>query len=209
SLSALSDNTGTRSTPDCWQSFSVHAKQYRHSTLLKQEGHGHNDSGVDGTKPGELVLPYFACPHPGINLPTNWCDIDPELRQVVARTVKADTNFCMRNHSISNKQRDPILGDGWGYMVKKDKYYDFLKRFIAISSCSSFAALVLANLKRSKGLRLTGIGSVCCACHNMWRAQGMGKLQKEERYSNMTFILFSALLAVNIMTIVLSYDIAC
>ena len=91
-------------------------------------------------------------------MPTNWRDVDPELRQVVARTVNVvsfltdafsykywlylaeDANFRMRNRFVSNEQRDPILGDGWGYMVKKDEYYDFLKssldvdevRFIAV-----------------------------------------------------------------------------
>ncbi|KAI5894719.1 uncharacterized protein SCHCODRAFT_02598112 [Schizophyllum commune H4-8] len=146
------------------------------------------------------------------------CDSSFDYRRQVAYPYKywlylaEDANFRMRNRFVSNEQRDPILGDGWGYMVKKDEYYNFLKSSLdidEISSCSSFAALVLANLKRSKGLRSTGIGGVCCARHNMWRAQGMGELQKGERYSNMTFILFSALLAVNVMTVVLSYDIAC
>ncbi|TRM56615.1 hypothetical protein BD626DRAFT_551464 [Schizophyllum amplum] len=134
------------------------------------------------------------------------CDSLLERRQQTLRAgwfkywlfIAEDANFRLRNRLVSNDNRDPVLGDGWAYMVKKDVYSEYLKKSVdadEISSCAAFAALFLANMKKNKGLQSTGIGGVCCARHNM--------------YSNMTFILFSALLAVNILTVVLSYDIAC
>jgi hypothetical protein len=50
-----------------------------------------------------------------------------------------------------------------------------------ISHCVAFAALWRANNKRAKGLRATGIGSVSCSRHEMFRANGTGDLQKGER----------------------------
>lgn len=52
--------------------------QWRHLRLLKRGGRGHDDSGVNGTKPGELALPCPSCPHPGINLPEDWSTAGPE-----------------------------------------------------------------------------------------------------------------------------------
>lgn len=87
--------------------------------------------------------------------------------------------------------------------------------------------MFLANAKRVKGLRATGVGGVTCARHNMWRPNGFGDLQRGERYAilysdrlhcrlikfyrycNMDFLLFSALLNAIILYLILSYDIAC
>jgi hypothetical protein len=38
-----------------------------------------------------------------------------------------------------------------------------------------------ANRKRVKGLHTTGVGSVTCTRHNMWRLNGIGDLQLGER----------------------------
>ena len=46
-----------------------------------------------------------------------------------------------------------------------------------------------ANSKKSEGLRATGIGAVICARHETYRPNGMGDLQKGERY--VLFSMFS------------------
>ena len=46
--------------------------QWRHIKMLKWGGRGHDPSGVEGTKPGELAIKCPSCPHPGINLPEGW-----------------------------------------------------------------------------------------------------------------------------------------
>ena len=50
-----------------------------------------------------------------------------------------------------------------------------------MSSCSGFAVMFLANLKNAKGLRVSGVGGCICARHRVWRANGIGDLQKGER----------------------------
>jgi hypothetical protein len=76
------------------------------------------------------------------------------------------------------------VGDGFGYFVNQEKYTEFLRTHVSeeeISSCSGFQAMFLANRKRVKGLRTTGVGGVTCARHNMWRPNGIGDLQLGER----------------------------
>ncbi|KAJ7184025.1 hypothetical protein B0H12DRAFT_971170, partial [Mycena haematopus] len=123
-----------------------------------------------------------------------------------------DCNFRLVNRDVSSAAKDPILGDGFGYFVNNEKYTEFLRGHVTeaeISSCSGFQALFLANKKRVKGLRTTGVGGVTCARHNMWRPNGIGDLQLGERYCNMDFILFSALVNCIVLWLIISYDIAC
>lgn len=47
---------------------------WRHLLMLKRAGRGHDPSGANGTKPGELCVECPCCPHPGRNLPDDWMD---------------------------------------------------------------------------------------------------------------------------------------
>ncbi|KAJ7844576.1 hypothetical protein B0H13DRAFT_1908834 [Mycena leptocephala] len=61
-----------------------------------------------------------------------------------------------------------------------DAHLKHLAKYVAedeISHCVSFAALWSANNKRAKGLRASGLGSVSCSRHEMFRAGGTGDLQ--------------------------------
>ncbi|KAJ7302603.1 hypothetical protein DFH08DRAFT_674350, partial [Mycena albidolilacea] len=72
--------------------------------------------------------------------------------------------------NMSSAAKDPILHDGCGYFVNNAKYTEYLRAHITeeeISTCSAFQAMFLANRKRVKGLRTTGVGGVTCARHNM------------------------------------------
>jgi hypothetical protein len=141
-----------------------------------------------------------------------------------------DCNFRLNNRNVSSAAKDPILHDGCGYFVNNAKYTNFLRAHVTeeeISTCAGFQAMFLANRKRVKGLRTTGVGGVTCARHNMWRPNGIGDLQLGERcaqtfciimicyltdvdrYCNMDFILFSAVLNAVIFYLIISYDIAC
>jgi hypothetical protein len=99
-----------------------------------------------------------------------------------------DANFRLNNRNVSSEIADPILGDGWGFFCRREGA-DGYKSHIAknaneqeISNCSGFQAMFMANTKRVKGLRTTGIGGVTCSRHNMWQPNGMGDLQVGERY---------------------------
>ncbi|KAF8124598.1 hypothetical protein EV363DRAFT_1177802, partial [Boletus edulis] len=73
------------------------------------------------------------------------------------------------------------------------------------SLCSSHSAVNNAETKATKGLVVTGIGSICCACHEIKLPAGVGNLQKGERYINMDYIFFSALRNTAVKVLNVSY----
>lgn len=76
-LEKLTDNTGAK-LPNRYHAFLRMAREYRHLQMLKRAGRGHDPTGVEGTKPGELAIRCPCCPRPGVNLPENWEDVPPE-----------------------------------------------------------------------------------------------------------------------------------
>ncbi|KAJ7059253.1 hypothetical protein C8F01DRAFT_989914 [Mycena amicta] len=217
SLELLTNNDGLDPVPDRRLAFRHIVRQYRITLMMKRAGRGHHQSGVHGTAQGELALQCRACPQAGMNLPDGWNNINwdamqEDLRYKYFLFLAQDCNFRLINRNVSSAAKDPILHDGCGYFVNNAKYAEFLRAHVTeeeISTCSGFQAMFLANRKRVKGLRTTGVGGVTCARHNMWRPNGIGDLQLGERQCNMDFILLSALLNVIIFYLILSYDIAC
>lgn len=53
---------------------------WRHLTALKRFTRGHDPSGPEGTKAGELALECAACPQPERNLPQDWADAPPNVK---------------------------------------------------------------------------------------------------------------------------------
>ncbi|KAJ7810465.1 hypothetical protein B0H13DRAFT_2384593 [Mycena leptocephala] len=172
-------------------------RQWREVKHLKRAKRGHAAGG------------------PGWNLPEGWKDVPLLFRFLYFLFLAQDAKFCLTNRSVSSEEADPILGDGFGYFATRegdDGYKAHIAKHASeqeISSCSGFQAMFLANMKRVKGLRTTGITGVTCSCYNMWRPNGMGDLQVGERYCNMDYLLLSALLVFAMWWIVVSYDIAC
>ncbi|KAG6805339.1 hypothetical protein H0H92_015784, partial [Tricholoma furcatifolium] len=73
--------------------------------------------------------------------------------------LSQDANFRLKNRLRSTDDRDPALGPGFAYFVASDEYLQHLANYVdqdEISHCVGFAALWLANSKKSKGLRATG-----------------------------------------------------
>ncbi|KAJ7711045.1 hypothetical protein B0H14DRAFT_2645959 [Mycena olivaceomarginata] len=157
----------------------------------KRAKRGHDEGGIAATKQGELARPCRACPQPGWNLPPNWEKIDPFYRFIYIVFLAADANFRLGNRCVSSEASDPILG---GWHVDEEE----------ISNCSGFRAMFLANSKRVRGLRTTGVGGVTCSRHNMWRANGIGDLQVGERQCNIDFVVLSALMTFAMAWLVLS-----
>ncbi|KAJ7121219.1 hypothetical protein C8R46DRAFT_929142 [Mycena filopes] len=217
SLEMLTNNDGLET--DRRRAFRAIVRQYRMMELLKRAARGHDDSGVAGTAQGELAEPKCRmCPMPGANLPEgwdkiNWDEMDEDQRYKYQLSLAQDANFKLINRNVSTAERDPIVDDGAGFFVNGEEYAEHIRKNVdeeEISSCSGFQAMFLANAKRVKGLRVTGVGGVTCARHNMWRPNGIGDLQVgESRYCNMDFMFFSAVLGFVLTYLVLSYDIAC
>lgn len=59
--------------------FTLVVRLWRHVKMLKRAGRGHDPSGAEGTKAGELAVVCRACPIPGANLPDGWDNAPPEM----------------------------------------------------------------------------------------------------------------------------------
>ncbi|KAJ7895595.1 hypothetical protein B0H14DRAFT_2275472, partial [Mycena olivaceomarginata] len=217
SLELLTNNDGLNPVPDRRRAFRHIIRQYRSTLVMMRAGRGHDPSGVKGTAQGELALQCRACPQDGKNLPegwdkVNWAAMAEDLRYYFTFLAQ-DCNFRMINRNVSSAAKDPILADGCGYFVHNGRYTEHLRAHVTeeeISSCSGFQAMFLANRKRVKGLRTTGVDGVTCARHNMWRPNGIGPYSSGNgAYCNMDFILFSSILNYIVFYLILSYDIAC
>ncbi|KAJ7885141.1 hypothetical protein B0H14DRAFT_2564086 [Mycena olivaceomarginata] len=171
-LVILSDGAGLRKLPKDQNRL----PQFM-NMMCKRAGRGHDPDGISATTAGELAIPCRACPHPDINLPEDWDKAPSEVAWIYRLMVSEDANFKMKGRDRSSREeRTPP----------------------SISHCVSFAALWSANNKRAKGLRASGVGSVSCSRHEVFRPLGTGDLQRGE-----------CLIGVMLLTVVASYDIAC
>ncbi|KAJ7190917.1 hypothetical protein GGX14DRAFT_537939 [Mycena pura] len=228
SLEVLSDRAGMRNVPDRLEQFTLITREYRHLQMCKRGGRGHDGLGIprlgsldttdllygiDATQPGELAIPCRACPNPGINLPEGWEKAPPEKAWLYQLLLSQDANFKMKGRNTSTRERDPMLGPGFAYVVAHESYMEHLSKCTheedEISHCSDFEALWRANTKRGKGLRATGIESVSCSRHELFHANGTGDLQRGERFANMDYLFLSSLVRLMLLSVIASYDIAC
>ncbi|KAJ7088015.1 hypothetical protein B0H15DRAFT_922918 [Mycena belliarum] len=214
-LEKVTNNDGLDKPPDRRKPFMHIVRQWRHTKRFKRRKRGNSAGGVRATAQGELALPCRACPQPGWNLPEDWDKVPSFFKYLYFLFLAQDANFRLTNRNVSSEDADPIFADGLGFFAKREGL-DGYKAHIArnageqeISSCSGFQAMFLANTKKVKGLRTTGIAGVTCSRHNMWRPNGIGDLQVGERYCNLDYLLLASLLGFMMLYVVLSYDIAC
>ncbi|KAJ7482922.1 hypothetical protein B0H11DRAFT_1723465, partial [Mycena galericulata] len=211
-LEKLTDATGVK-PPDRYQVFLRMAREYRHLLLLLRCGRAHDPSGVWGTAPGELTVPCPVCPRPGVNLPEGWENAPEQDRCLYILFLAMDACFRLKRRMVSSEVKDPALGSGWGYLVESGPYRKFLLTVTdqkEMSTCSGLAALDHANTKFSKGYSTTGVGMCVCARHEFVQPNGVGDLQKGERYANMDYIFGSVLRHIHPrLRKIVSYDIVC
>ncbi|KAJ7795036.1 hypothetical protein B0H14DRAFT_2532632 [Mycena olivaceomarginata] len=208
----LTDNAGVK-PPDRYQVFLRMARQYRHLLMLKRAGRGHDPSGVWGTGAGELAIECPVCPDPKVNLPEGWENAPPEDQFLYVLFIALDACFRLKRRMISSEFKDPGLGTGWAYVTENAPYRHFLLTVTdqkEMSTCSGLAALDYANTKFSRGYSTTGVGMGVCARHEFVQPNGVGDLQRGERFANMDYI-FGSILRHKDPRVrkLISYDIVC
>ncbi|KAJ7735423.1 hypothetical protein DFH07DRAFT_870763 [Mycena maculata] len=191
-LEKMTDNTGMGKIPDHYKSFMRMMREWRHLILLKRGGRGNNgERDVSQTKAGELGGPRF----------------------LYILYIAIDACFRLKRRLVSSEMKDPALGSGWAFFTEDKPYREYLKSVTdqkEMSTCSGLAALDYANTKFSRGYGATGVGLGVCARHEFVQKNGVGDLQKGERYANMDYI-FGSLLRHHCPNLVkyISYDICC
>ncbi|KAJ7024514.1 hypothetical protein C8F04DRAFT_1270212 [Mycena alexandri] len=104
------------------------------------------------------------------------------------------------------KDAPPEKSDVQGYMEHVGKHWEMEQEK---SRCVSHDAVNQPD-REARGTASSGIGTVDCARHNMKRPNGVGDLQKGERYINMDYMLWKSLQGYDdLVQLVVSYDIVC
>ncbi|KAK6997424.1 CxC2 domain-containing protein [Favolaschia claudopus] len=211
-LERTADPTKVNKIPDRYKAFGRMSRQHAFLQRAKRAGRGHVENGLRTTPRGGLAVDCWACPDPARNLPDGWEKVAPEWRFLYMLILALDANFRLKNRIRANEHQDPSLGSGLGYFVESTGYKTHIKNYVAeedVSTCIAFAALTQKETRLTTGLRVSGVGGCVCARHGVVRPQGIGDLQKGERYANMDYILLSAILGIALLLLAISYDIAC
>ncbi|KAG1812343.1 hypothetical protein EV424DRAFT_1473566 [Suillus variegatus] len=199
SIARRTDNTSITPIRDCYSVF-------MHMVC-------HDPCGVDATSAGACAVLCPACPQPGKNLPDNWENAPQETRWIYALFLAIDANFWLKWKLVSSDNVDLSLNAGWSYFVEETVYKQYLSEcgceLQEKSTCVSHNAVNMADIKTSRGLAVTGVGTVDCTRHDMKLPNGVGDLQKGEKYLNMDYLVFSAILSFSIFILNLLYDVAC
>ncbi|KAJ7784192.1 hypothetical protein B0H16DRAFT_1446451 [Mycena metata] len=205
-------STGMTWLPDHYKQFQRMARQWGFIQRVQRAGIPLKAGGLADVEEGDTAVKCWGCPYEGRNIPENWRDVGPEFRFLYMLMIAVDANFRLKNRMRANEVDDPSLGPGWGYWVEPRRYTRHIKKYVGekdLSTCIAFAALLQKDTRITTGLRSSGVGGCVCARHECVRPTGMGDLQKGERYSNMDYIIASALLVFSLMLLTMLYDIAC
>ncbi|KAJ7163989.1 hypothetical protein C8R43DRAFT_1122949 [Mycena crocata] len=211
SLERMTDSLRTSSVPDRYKAFGRMSRQYAFCERAKHTGLVHAPKGVKRTKSGEMGLDCWTCPHRR-NLPNGWDAVDAKYQFLYMLILAMDANFRLKNRLRTNEHQDDSLGPGFSYFVEPNGYRTHLKDYVAekdVSTCIAFAALLQKETRMTTGLRASGVGGCVCARHGLVRPQGLGDLQKGERYANMDYIFLSSIIGIVVLWLAISYDIAC
>ncbi|KAF7327519.1 hypothetical protein MKEN_00330800 [Mycena kentingensis (nom. inval.)] len=203
---------GKTSTYDYYHA-GIPNKRFRGQAIGPRRGRGHTSAAITETRPGELAIRCAACPRPDVNLPPDWKDAAPADQCLYVLFIALDACFRLKRRLVGSDLRDPGLGTGWAYFVEWEPYRQYLLTVTdqkEISTCTGLAALDHANTKFARGYSATGVGAGICARHEFVLPNGVGDLQRGERYANMDYILASLLRHIHqSLRKIFSYDIAC
>ncbi|KAJ6527489.1 hypothetical protein B0H19DRAFT_969948 [Mycena capillaripes] len=214
SLAHETNNTGLELSRDRYDEFLRMTRQWQDIQLLKRAGRGHDpaDDRIAATKPGECALLCPACPQPGKNLSEGWQNVPFEKAFIYALYIALDANFRLKRRDVSREKKDPGLHTGFAFFWDVPQYMAHLEKFWdqkqERSTCVAHDAVDKPD-RESLGTASSGIGTVDCARHNMKRPNGVGDLQKGERYLNMDYLFFMSLGGTPLQRLYVSYDIAC
>ncbi|KAJ7051194.1 hypothetical protein C8F01DRAFT_1091766 [Mycena amicta] len=203
---------GLVSVPDRTRQLQRMSRQWAFLSRLKRSGRAHAPDGVDASPLGSCAVNCWACPHDGRNLPANWRSADKSLQFLYMMILAIDANFRLKNRIRANEINDPPLGPGLAYWVEPAGYQEHVKKYISesdMSTCIAFAALLQKDTRMTTGLRVSGVGGCVCARHECMQPNGLGDLQKGERYCNMDWIFFSAIMSLTLLLLMILYNIAC
>jgi hypothetical protein len=130
-------------------------RQFRHIKMMKRAGRGNIRGGVASTACSDLAIACPACPHPSVNLPDKWEDVDTSLkygcqslvtwkhtltphRFMYALFLALDANFRLKNRFRSSDAKDPGLHTGLAYFVENKAYKTHILKYTSQTDVCAF-----------------------------------------------------------------------
>ncbi|KIK64900.1 hypothetical protein GYMLUDRAFT_110929, partial [Collybiopsis luxurians FD-317 M1] len=187
--------------------------EWRHLRVLKRSGIGYD--GVNNNVSGVLAVKCPACPHVGLNIPTNWWQDSAKiwLHKVF---FALDVNFWLTRFSVSSEEWDPALNKGRAYMVDDCVLQQHIATFQGHwppekLDCSDHDAIKLANHQGDHNLATTGLALATCTRHDSIHAHSDTStlLTMYYKYILMDFSLLSSIKSFPNLLVTISYDIMC
>ncbi|KAJ6447694.1 hypothetical protein C8R45DRAFT_948402 [Mycena sanguinolenta] len=214
-LARQTNNTENFQPRDRYREFLRMTREWRHLQMLKRSARAHIPDGIHDIQGGACALLCPACPQPGKNLPLNgdWKSAPRERRFLYGLFLAIDANFRMKRKQVSSEEADPGLNNGAAFFSEVKAYIEHVREHWDFeqekSRCVSHDAVNQPD-REARGTASSGIGTVDCARHNMKRPNGVGDLQKGERYINMDYMLWKSLDGYDdLVQLIVSYDIVC
>ncbi|KAF8204536.1 hypothetical protein BJ912DRAFT_277 [Pholiota molesta] len=171
---------------------------WRVLTVTLNSGQAHNiDTFFPLRRPGSVMVPCFACPEPGFNVPDDqWAMIDDNLQFLHTLFIMTDGHFGLQRLMTSKEDPDDIsLLEGGGLFPPDEEYNTYVRETVAYSTekttCSRFNAVEMQNVIKFRFAIITAVLAVECMRHSIFLS--MVDLQKGERYANADFALAYAL----------------
>ncbi|KAI5116865.1 hypothetical protein M0805_001747 [Coniferiporia weirii] len=213
-LTHMSDSSGVRHLLKRYDEFLQVTCCYCHLVMAKRAGRAHNPDGINNTQRGQLTLECPSCPHLGKNLPIEWEKLATQWIYMLTLAIDANFRLKSKDRGIDG---DSALGPSWAYLMDPVPYYEQLGiqwdkeiHKIETSTCdSTFQAMEKATTWVRDGYLVTRVGAVICTHSGIIRSNGVGDLQKGERYINMDYIFLSVIVGTYTMLLLVTYDIAC
>ena len=134
------------------------------------------------------------------------CKLIFSYRWLYSLFLAVDANFRLKLKDC--KIKDPEIGSGWAYFVENDCYIEHVSRntndvevgefplcssqhlcLFKVTGCGSdFHTVNQANRKSTKDYVASGVIACICARHSLMMKNGVGDLQRGERYVHTHFI---------------------
>ncbi|KAF9034136.1 hypothetical protein BJ165DRAFT_1566996, partial [Panaeolus papilionaceus] len=180
---------------------------------LKWAGFAHL-TNKDPTKPaaGELGIFCSTCPQPGVNLPPDWEEKDPDI---YGRSFVADGNFKADHLSSATRAEETPLYDGAGMMPKSEIYKEHIRKATETRTkapCENTFHAIENSMMASKVCDITGVVGIACARHGIYCPNGLVDLYRGEQQKNIDFAFVQAIVRTNVdvrQRVTMIYDIGC
>jgi hypothetical protein len=137
---------------------------------------------------------YFLLPSCG------WRQLTIPYRWLYSLFLAVDANFRLKLKD--RKIQDPEIGSGWAYFVETNRYLEHISQstddlevselshngsghqhLFKVTGCgSNFHAVNQVNRKSTKDYVASGVVACVCARHSLMMKNGVGDLQRGERY---------------------------